>query len=73
MGDYTHKSWQCPFYSGNSKLRIRCEGAQLRYRDKQAMDEYAARYCANRANGWHDCSVACGLLEYYSREEDDGG
>ena len=45
-----------------------CEGGCTSFPDREALAEYADRYCANLQD-WKSCTVAANLLKYYERTE----
>ena len=67
MAGYTNRSWVCPFFKWDERLRVHCEGGRQVFPDGQAARDYAGRYCACM-EGWKNCSVADNLLRYYERE-----
>lgn len=68
MAGYSHKTWACPFFHWDERLRVRCEGGCMSFPDREALAEYADRYCANLQD-WKSCTVAANLLKYYERTE----
>ena len=65
---YSHKTWACPFFHWDERLCVRCEGGCMSFPDREALAEYADRYCANLQD-WKSCTVAANLLKYYERTE----
>ena len=63
---YTSKTFLCPFYSWDEKMKIHCEGGKVLFKDRESAKEYIDRYCAG---DWRKCTVAGSLLRYYEREE----
>jgi hypothetical protein len=61
----------CPFFKSEKLLRLSCEGAALKFPDKEARKEHIGLHCANR-KGWHDCAIAKMLMNYYDRKDDQG-
>ena len=68
MAGYSHKTWACPFFKWDEKLRIHCEGGRLALPDQAALRDYAGRYCAS-ADGWRQCSFAGVLLRHYEKAD----
>ena len=52
----------------DERLCVRCEGGCMSFPDREALAEYADRYCANLQD-WKSCTVAANLLKYYERTE----
>lgn len=63
---YTSKTFLCPFYSWDEKMKIHCEGGKVLFKDRESAKEYIDRYCAG---DWRKCTVAGSLLRYYERAE----
>ena len=72
MAGYSHKTWSCPFFVWDERFAVHCEGGRLRFPDREAINEYADRFCAGDM-GWKNCTVARNLLLFYERagEEDE--
>ena len=68
LAGYSHKTWACPFFHWDERLCVRCEGGCMSFQDREALAEYADRYCANLQD-WKSCTVAANLLKYYERTE----
>ena len=62
------KEMYCPFFKREKKLILRCEGATLKFPDKEARSEFVLGCCAN-VYGWRKCSIAHCLENYYFRKE----
>lgn len=62
--DYWHKPWKCPYFTGDESLLLYCEGAKLKFPDKQAAREYLFFYCAEH---WQECRIARMMTDYYER------
>ncbi len=60
---------ECPFYKKHNGLNFRCEGATIKFPDKDARSEFLLGYCANNYN-WRRCPIAHCLENYYFRKED---
>lgn len=64
---YTNKTFACPFFLWDEKLKIHCEGGcRVVFRDRTGAMEYIDLHCGD-VKGWEDCSVAKSLLRYYDR------
>ena len=72
MGFYSHKQYICPFFKGDDRLCVRCEGGKVNFRDRRAAKEFTDNFCASMA-GWKICSLASSLLAYYERTETKKG
>lgn len=59
----------CPFYIEEKQGELMCEGATLKFPDRDARSEHVLGYCANNYN-WRKCSVAHYLENYYFRKEE---
>lgn len=59
---------QCPFFKREDNLTLRCEGAKLKFPDKDARLEIVLGYCANSYN-WRKCPIAHCLENYHFRKE----
>lgn len=66
---YSNKTWACPFFKWDERLRVHCEGGTISFRDRQEAAEYIDRHCAC-VDGWKKCSLARSLLGYYERQEE---
>lgn len=58
----------CPFFQqdrGNG--RVSCEGAQLKFPDKEARREFVYRLCAH-PDGYKECPLRVALEHYYERK-----
>ena len=64
---YSSKIWICPFFQGDRKQCVLCEGGQLRFPDPKAQNIFVNRYCANMP-GWETCPMAKCLQDYYERQ-----
>lgn len=69
MGNYSNKTWACPFYRRDERMCVHCEGGCVRFPDWKSRQEYIDRYCAH-PSGWRGCSVAGNMEEYYWRTEE---
>lgn len=65
---YSSKIWICPFFQGDRRLRILCEGGQIDFPDQEARDSFTSRYCAHLP-GWETCPLAKYLQNYYERQK----
>lgn len=65
---YSSKTFECPFFKWDERLRVHCEGGCASFRDRAAAQEYINRHCAS-VNGWKSCSLACSLVRYYERAD----
>ncbi len=69
MNYYPDTIIQCPFYVGESKLLLCCEGLfdttcmTTSFRDKQAKLEHIERFCRQKDGG--GCPMATGLFKKY--------
>lgn len=73
MGNYSNRTWACPFYTYDEKLCVHCEGSErknscISFPDKESLGEYAKAYCAS-ADGWQRCTIAINLNKFYNRKE----
>ena len=59
---------QCPFFKSKEALHLCCEGATVKFPDKEARSEYLESYCANPIS-WKKCSVAHCMENYYERKD----
>lgn len=59
----------CLFYKWEKDLKLSCEGATLKFPDKDARSEHVLGYCANNHN-WRKCPIAHYLENYYFRKEE---
>lgn len=66
------KTWACPFFSWEERLCVHCEGARVKFRDREARKEYIDRYCAS-VPGWINCSFADHLNNQYERSIHNAG
>ena len=62
---------ECPFFKREEKLKLSCEGAKLKFPDKDARSEFVLGYCANSYN-WRKCPIAHCLENYYLGRSDVG-
>ena len=60
---------ECPFYKRDGSLKLTCEGASVRFPDKDSRSEFVLGYCANSYR-WRQCPVAHMLENYYFRKEE---
>ena len=61
----------CPFFlqdRGNG--RVSCEGASLKFPDKEARREFVYRLCAH-PDGYKECRLRVALEHYYERKYED--
>ena len=61
----------CPFYlqdRGNG--RVNCEGASLKFPDKEARREFVYRLCAH-PDGYKECRLRVALEHYYERKYEE--
>lgn len=68
------KAIQCPFmlvdYSDKKgELHISCEHGKIIFKNKKKLREHLNRYCGC-TEGWHECTLAKSLIEYYEGNED---
>lgn len=70
MAGYSNKTWICPFFRRDEKMRIHCEGGGVDLPERATFLEYANRYCAN-LEGWKDCSIAAQMLRYYEQKTEE--
>ena len=63
---YSNKTFVCPFFRWDERLRIHCEGGRISFRDRQEAEEYIEHNCGE-LNRWRECSIARSLLRYYER------
>ncbi len=68
---YSNKTFACPFFRWDERLRVHCEGGCVSFRDRQEATEYIDRHCADLKD-WNSCSLACSLLRYYERTDRHG-
>ena len=61
---------ECPFYKRDSYLKLHCEGAAIKFPDKDARSEFLLNYCAN-SYSWRKCPIAHVLENYYFRKDDE--
>jgi len=66
------KVYDCPFWRWEERMRVHCEGGNVRFSDAAMRADYIGRYCANNP-GWKACSIAAGLLRHYEGGHTDGG
>jgi hypothetical protein len=64
---------QCPYVLterifDSPGLTIECEGSSRTFEDREALIEFACRYCASSI-GWRHCTWAQSREIYYGREE----
>lgn len=60
--------WACPYYQGDRKLRVFCEGGcRVSFPDAQALRDYAGSYCAS-VTGWGRCTLAAARNQFYERQ-----
>ena len=64
MAGYSNKTWTCPFFKYDKRLEVSCEAGRLCFPDREAVMDYARRYCA-QLNGWERCTLARALLQEY--------
>lgn len=65
---YSSKTFVCPFFKWDERLRVHCEGGHLAFRDRPETEDYIDRHCAD-LEGWKGCSLAGSLLRYYERTD----
>lgn len=63
------KTWCCPFFRWEDRLRVNCEGGRVCFHDGEERRLYINRFCAC-VPGWEGCSIAQGLQQYYERLEE---
>lgn len=64
---YSNKTFACPFFMWDEKLKIHCEGGcRVAFLDRVGASEYIDCHCGD-VNGWESCSIARSLLRYYER------
>lgn len=59
----------CPFYMYEKNGKLSCEGASLKFPDKDARSEYVLKYCTN-SYGWRKCPIAHYMENYYFRKDE---
>ena len=57
----------CPFFKGEKALTLSCEGAEIKFPDKDGRNEFVLGYCANHTD-WSKCPIAHCLENYYLRK-----
>ena len=70
MGNYYKLYWSCPYYHGNARCAVRCEGGEIRMPDTDAAKTYFREYCAD-LYGWRRCTVARAISRHYEAREDE--
>jgi len=60
------KTWACPYWRWEDKLKVCCEGCSMKFRSVEARENYIDQYCAN-VPGWEGCPVAVSLGRDYER------
>lgn len=64
---YSNRLWECPFFTWDSKDKLRCEAGTIDFRKKpNALNGYISAYCAG---DWKRCTLARALLLEYESEE----
>lgn len=66
---YSNKTYICPFFKWDEKMKVHCEGGRVDFPDQSARGDFLDRYCAGQ--DWGSCAIARLMLQYYERR--DGG
>ena len=61
---------KCPFFKKDEEIKLSCEGGIIKFPDKTARREYLRNYCAE-IHGWHNCTLATSLEQFYDRIENE--
>ncbi len=55
--------WMCPYYKGDAKCAVRCEGGRISL-PPDAAEDYFRSYCSD-LNGWRRCTIARAITRHY--------
>ena len=76
MGSYSHKNFQCPYYSSDIREEktlkpvLFCEdGSKLRFPDRPAFNSFVDGLCASVV--WQSCPMARVRSDFYKRKDDE--
>ena len=58
------KTWACPFWSWEEKLKVHCEGGNLVFPCMDSRVLFIDQFCAC-VPGWNNCCIAQNLLAHY--------
>ena len=61
------KTYECPFYRWEEKMKIHCEGGTVNFLSKGMRQHFTERYCSNE-RGWKFCTIAGCLCRCYEDE-----
>ena len=62
----------CPYFRKENRGRVYCEGATLKFPDKEARRDIVYRFCAH-PTGYNDCPLKQAMDGYYQRRYETGG
>ena len=65
------RTWACPYYIWEEGLVLHCQGATLRFKNKEERREFVYPYCA-AVPGWEKCTIARQLQKRNERCASDG-
>lgn len=63
--EYSGRLWKCPYFVGDERQAIHCEGGTVAFADRPTYLRYAGTYCCR---DWKLCTLARALNEYYEEE-----
>ena len=63
---YSSRLWKCPYFEGDERQAIHCEGGTVTFIDRATDLRYATAYCCN---AWERCTLARALNQFYGEEE----
>jgi len=66
---YSQLVFCCPYYTGDAKRAVMCEGGRIELPDRKTAEEFFHTYCGD-VSGWKRCSVARAISRFYEREEE---
>ena len=76
MGSYSHKNFQCPYYSSDIREKstrkpvLFCEdGSKLRFPDYASFSAFADSLCASVV--WQSCPMARVRSDFYKRKDEE--
>lgn len=70
---YSHRTWCCPFYRSDRKIKINCEPGSVIFPAHRDLSRFAKRYCGS-VDGWRDCTLAKEKeREYEEKRLETGG
>ena len=62
---YSSRLWRCPYFCGDERQAIHCEGGTVSFEDRRTYLRYATAYCCD---AWETCTLARALEKQYEEE-----